>query len=762
MAALRQRAGNVLLCEQIIAKELAWNTDKLAIVEQIVSTFSNRSLAIRSSAINEDGWDESRAGENVSLIGISSDVPAVTHAIDTVFASYDAAHPNNEVLVQPMVEDVVISGVVLTRDLDTGSPYFVVNYDDITGRTDTVTGGAESKTLYIYRGKLDAVHSSRFRKLLESVIEIERITNVTTLDIEFCITVDDNVYILQVRPIAAKKRWVPVSVQLIDDAIAHAHQRIVAAMAPQEKLAGNTTFFGDMTDWNPAEMIGNSPRPLAASLYRHLITDHVWADGRAQMGYRYVKAPLMATWCGHPYIDIRLSLNSFLPASLPTEIAERIVNFQLAALSEAPDNHDKIEFNIATTCRDFAFQDAAARLAHAGLSKLNISSLESGLHEITYNALTGRGTPLNKLVARADQLLNAAPPQEADLPSVKALLTKCKESGTLPFSILARHGFIAVQLLRSLISRNIMSSDDLDEMMRSIKTVASDVAHDMSSVTTGKMEVDAFLRRYGHLRPGTYDIASPRYDECPELYLSGAHHNPTINRRSFSPRPDVVRGIAHALGDARYDIEPDTFFRYLTSAIKAREQAKFAFTRSVSDALKGIGQWGKRIGLSRDDLSYLPIDFIFSNPSADLARDRVAEEKESHQKNRAIRLPHLICEPDDIFVVRLPLGQPTFITGQSITAPIKVLSGPETTDIDGYIVMIDSADPGFDWIFSHALAGLVTKYGGANSHMAIRCAEFGLPAAIGCGERLYATLAGATVVNLNCVSRTIKGHGRRA
>ena len=28
-------------------------------------------------------------------------------------------------------------------------------------------------------------------------------------------------------------------------------------------------------------------------------------------------------------------------------------------------------------------------------------------------------------------------------------------------------------------------------------------------------------------------------------------------------------------------------------------------------------------------------------------------------------------------------------------------------------------------------------YGGANSHMAIRCAEFNIPAAIGCGTLIY-------------------------
>ena len=57
--------------------------------------------------------------------------------------------------------------------------------------------------------------------------------------------------------------------------------------------------------------------------------------------------------------------------------------------------------------------------------------------------------------------------------------------------------------------------------------------------------------------------------------------------------------------------------------------------------------------------------------------------------------------------------------------------------ISNKIIAIPNADPGFDWIFSHNIAGLISQFGGANSHMAIRCAELGIPAAIGIGDKLY-------------------------
>ena len=66
--------------------------------------------------------------------------------------------------------------------------------------------------------------------------------------------------------------------------------------------------------------------------------------------------------------------------------------------------------------------------------------------------------------------------------------------------------------------------------------------------------------------------------------------------------------------------------------------------------------------------------------------------------------------------------------------------------------MIDSADPGYDYLFTKNIAGLITCYGGANSHMAIRCSELSLPAVIGVGEerfKIYKSANKLTIDSLN-------------
>ena len=52
--------------------------------------------------------------------------------------------------------------------------------------------------------------------------------------------------------------------------------------------------------------------------------------------------------------------------------------------------------------------------------------------------------------------------------------------------------------------------------------------------------------------------------------------------------------------------------------------------------------------------------------------------------------------------------------------------------------------------FTKNPAGLITKYGGVASHMAIRCAEIGLPAAIGCGEIIFDYLSTSSKIFLDC------------
>jgi phosphohistidine swiveling domain-containing protein len=111
-------------------------------------------------------------------------------------------------------------------------------------------------------------------------------------------------------------------------------------------------------------------------------------------------------------------------------------------------------------------------------------------------------------------------------------------------------------------------------------------------------------------------------------------------------------------------------------------------------------------------------------------------------------------QPEDVYCFEVSDDEPNFVTQQSIIAGV---GRPDRSDeMKGRIAIVASADPGYDWLFAAGIVGLITAYGGVNSHMAIRSYELGLPAAIGIGERRFSRLLNTSRLLLDCGSRRIE------
>ena len=121
-------------------------------------------------------------------------------------------------------------------------------------------------------------------------------------------------------------------------------------------------------------------------------------------------------------------------------------------------------------------------------------------------------------------------------------------------------------------------------------------------------------------------------------------------------------------------------------------------------------------------------------------------------------MPQVIHDLAGIKIVPFQVNSPNFISRKKVqNLKIFLDSRNYNLKLKNKIVMIENADPGFDWIFSQKILGLITKFGGVNSHMAIRCAELEIPAAIGCGEQRFETLKKLKTICLDCSASNLYG-----
>ncbi|SNY98600.1 PEP/pyruvate-binding domain-containing protein [Halomonas sp. hl-4] len=778
LSRLRGMMRHAIIQDQVACSVSSWRSNPNATLSKTRKQFGNQRVVVRSSARSEDSFYASNAGGYESLLNVDTN-SELADAVNQVINSYGEAASDDQVLIQPMVTDVRISGVAFTRTLKHGAPWYVVNYET-NGDTEAITSGVSSdhRTLLLRRESTEKeLPEPALAGLIKALKEIESLLSYDALDIEFAIDTDNTVYILQVRPIAVDRSNSDCDDSRCHEAIQLAHTRWLAQSNALPHLPGKAAaLYGVMPDWNPAEIIGTSPGALAKSLYRYLIMDETWAIQRAEYGYRDVRpAPLLTEFAGHPYVDVRASFASFLPSELSEGLAGRLLNFYTGWLSKHPELHDKVEFDVVPTCLAPGFERWEKRLKQqGGFSRDDVAQLRSGLRRITANAFQRCPQDLaliHQLSQRFDALM-----AEKDLPALErayALLDDCRRLGALPFAHLARSGFVAVTLLREAQATGMLTNHARESFLSTLHTVSHELTADAKMTATGDMSWEDFKARYGHLRPGTYDITSPRYDADPERFLRPlVEHAKAAAHEKAEPHAwhDERDAFCQALADIGLPSEPELVESFLRQAIEGREYAKFIFTRNLSAALESLADVGHEYGLTREHVSHLSLNDLLTlrhsvqslSAVADSLHQRAEEESLAQRIASTCELPPLVAKESDFEAFILGADQPNFIGSDSITANCIDLSD-QPADVNahvaGRLVLIPQADPGYDWLFGQGIAGLITLYGGANSHMAIRAAEFGLPAAIGVGEQRFRELARARVIELspsNSILRVIQ------
>ena len=741
-----------------------WYTNQKLIKKRIEKNFKNETIIARSSALDEDGDLESAAGKYLSIQNLETKkMKNLTNSINKVIKSYKIKKKeslNNQIIIQEQIKNVSMSGVLFTFDLDNGAPYYSINYDDKSGKTDTVTSGLNSysnRRMYVHRSGLSYLRSERFKSLLQATVDLEKKLNKKHLDIEFAVDKKLVPYLFQVRNITSKKNWKKNNEDLFKANLLNSKKNIKKILKKQPGTYGDTAVLGQMPDWNPVEMIGLHPSPLSFSLYKNLITERSWCDARSLMGYYSPKnKSLMCSIAGKPYIDSRLSFNSFLPKNIKNNIAKKIINFWLDRLRNNPELYDKIEFDIAITCFSFDKENKYRNNFPKNLQKKDFSEFFN-LHKFLTINVISKKTPASiknmmKIVKELNFFNSKHENKEISLDSIQKLLKICREKGVIPFAVCARHAFIAKTMMNSLVTKKIINKVTLEKFLKSVKTVATDLLADMNKVFYKKLTRKQFMIKYGHLRPNTYDITSKRYDEYKNFKFT--KQNKILDDK-FQFSKTIHKKINDLLKKNQiYSINSKDLIDYFEQSIIAREYSKFIFTKTVSNILQKIILFGKKFKINRDDLAYIDVNKL-QNTKNDILKT-IKKNKNQYNLDRNIKLPEVIYDLSAVNVVPYQVNRPNFISNKKITSYFVFLKKQiKNSNLKNFIALIENADPGYDWIFSRGVSGLATKYGGINSHMSIRCAELNIPAAIGCGEKKFEELKRSKMIEIDCLSHTI-------
>lgn len=714
-------------------------------------------LIVRSSCRIEDNPGHASAGRFLTRLDVKGR-QQLERAIDSVILSFDDRLPDNEVLVQPQLLSSLASGVATSRDPSGGGPYRVVNWVDGQDTTAVTAGKPAIQRWYCLAYRRSCPPAAHLVGVLDLLSELEELVPVQAFEIEFGLDQDGTLVLFQVRPLPCPQS--SISLRQHESALASCARQLGSLMQIRRPALGSQSAFGIMPDWNPAEMIGVRPRGLALSLYRQLITDQVWADARQRYGYRDLRGvPLLVDLCGLPYIDVRASFTSLVPAQVDDRVATSLVESYVEKLRSRPDLHDKVESAITLSSYHFRTSLQASSLVGEGvLSRAQASSLVSALHGITTGMVTSAG-PVQRdlaLIGRlARRTLTTVGPADDPVGRLRALMRLCTRQGTLPFSGLARAAFVAVDLVWSLVEVGILTNEEGGRLIGSSNQVTATLRHDFRTLSK-----KLFLEKYGFLRPGTYDILSPRYDEFPDLYFDwSARALPDTAEPGFAISRAQSGAIRTLLEEHNMRCDARSLLRFIFTSVRAREYAKLQFSRVVSELLVVVRQVGECLGFDVEDLSYVPIHVIAGLPrdaghGKELLREAVELGKARHALAASICAPALVFGADDLTSFSQLCDEPTFITRARVVAPVaNVATGDK---LDGAIAMISSADPGYDWIFTHRVVGLITAFGGTNSHMAVRALELGLPAVIGAGEARFRRWLTADSLELDAGSQLVR------
>jgi pyruvate,water dikinase len=716
-----------------------------------VATLGSGALAVRSSALGEDGEAASFAGQYETVLGVRGP-DALRTAIDTCLASaasaraaaYREARDGERaeadvmsIVIQRLV-DARVSGVCFTADPVTSRRQRLV-LDSVAGLGEALVSGhasADHDELQRQTGIWEPTQLAGARPVLDEAeraqvvreaLEAETLAG-EPLDLEWAIDADGTLFWLQARPITT----LGVDPQCLDTPL------------PEK---------GDvLTRCNAGEMMPGAIAPLTFSTCARGI-DVGWQDNQIALGLRELRSPenvYIGTSHGHIFINLSEGARfaSAVTGSSPDEqslaICGRLVPEvvapeppplrkrlprtlkQVYSIVRAQPKIRSMEALVAGGAIEVG-EDAAATW-HRIDAKLEELFESYRLHLIVSSGAGALAPILLRVLSRKQE------PNERHHAAVAYLLAGAEgvESADIAEG--------AKRVLEALVATPGVEAFVELELEDAIAWLAGEAAGE------GGRAFARYLARHGHRSLRELDVRQPEWAHDPapvirslQTQLRGrlaSRESPAtaMPTRSATPPPEAqrlrrVKRIAHA-------------------AVRNRERSKsllVAQTVHFKRAYRTLGQ--QLVNEARlpdaDAVFFLLHEELGSlarsAPDARLAAQAVAR-RDVLAYQQTLRFPEVsvgVPQPEPPAPIadepKLVVGKP--VSRGQVEGPVRVVLTLEDAEAlePGEILVAPITDVGWTPYFA-IIAGLVTDVGSAVSHGAVVAREYGLPAVLNTGN----------------------------
>ena len=697
-------------------------------IENIIDSFSQK-IMIRSNSSSEDKEYSSSAGKYLSIGPIErNDLETIKKSWEMVVGSYEE-QDNQSAIFQNYIENAKSVSVLTSYKVGSDSAYrtFSTYYGS---ETDAITSGKYSEINNFFMHRSFDILPKKYEKYnvyLKIITQLEDLFKNKQLDIEMVLDKNNSPQLLQVRPLMGKKlnkKSIFDEKDVIDRNLKN-YKKLNKTTADR---FGTNQIYSNMSDMNPAEMIGKKPDNIAFGLYKFMFTDTTWNIQRGEFGYRkYSGGKLMELFNNVAYINVNHSLNSFLTRNLQKESCEEIINYQINKLKDNPHLHDSIEFDISRSSYVFDTVEEFSKEYKNIISPSEIIKWHNDLIQIdTKNKSTLEKN--KKIILSTFSKLNKSFEY-----SKKENIKLIRDTMALPFTHHSRLGFVYFAQLNSLLKKEVITEDQKKLLLLSVNSISTKMKADAYEVKIGKKTLEGFLDVYGHIRAGNYNLLSSNLKNNLNFTESLVNNSEQPLEDNILPK-DIYTNIEEYFTINEIPLKASAWIDMFQEGISTRENSKFYYTKGIDGILNEVSEKNTS---DRELFDLLDIEFN--------------EENTSDMRLKNVLMPDLITSNEDFYFYEEMSKNGNYIGQGTVIGDVLLIDNEANrpNNLENKIVVIPAADPGWDWIFNYKIKSLVTKYGGPNSHMAIRCAEHNIPAILGVGENNFTVISNSKSLEID-------------